>query len=86
MQNGNKMKHSMIPTNGITMHVVEYGEGQPVLFCHGFPDIWRRQIEAVGVAIGRNRKLQRLRTKHCWIFYGSCRAMGRRTKESVANT
>lgn len=48
-----KMKHSMVPTNGITMHVVEYGKGPPVLFCHGFPDTWRgwrRQIEAVGDA------------------------------------
>lgn len=47
------MKHSMVSTNGITMHVTEYGEGPPVLFCHGFPDTWRgwrRQIEAVGDA------------------------------------
>lgn len=34
------MKNSMIETNGITLHVVEHGEGKPVLFCHGFPDTW----------------------------------------------
>lgn len=47
------MKHSHIPTNGITLHVVELGEGPPVLFCHGFPDTWRgwrRQMEAVSAA------------------------------------
>ena len=44
------MKHSNIATNGINLHVVELGEGQPVLLCHGFPDTWRgwrRQMEAL---------------------------------------
>ena len=43
----------MINTNGITLHVVEEGEGKPVIFCHGFPDTWRgwrRQIDAVAAA------------------------------------
>lgn len=47
------MKHSQIATNGITLHVVELGEGPPVLFCHGFPDLWRGwrlQMEAVAAA------------------------------------
>ena len=35
------MKHSRVATNDITLHVVELGEGPPVLFCHGFPDTWR---------------------------------------------
>lgn len=46
-------KHSQIDTNGITLHVVELGKGQPVLFCHGFPDLWRGwrlQMEAVAAA------------------------------------
>ena len=47
------MKHSIIKANGIDLHVVELGEGPPVLFCHGFPDTWRgwrRQLEAVAQA------------------------------------
>ena len=47
------MKHSQIATNGIMLHVVELGQGAPVLFCHGFPDLWRGwrlQMEAVAAA------------------------------------
>jgi len=47
------MKHSMVETNGITIHVVEEGEGKPVLFCHGFPDTWhgwQPQMRAVADA------------------------------------
>ena len=42
-----------IPTNGITLHVTEIGEGPAVLFCHGFPDTsytWREQMKAVAKA------------------------------------
>jgi pimeloyl-ACP methyl ester carboxylesterase len=42
-----------IAANGITLHVVEFGTGPVVLFCHGFPDTWRgwrRQMEAVAAA------------------------------------
>ena len=50
-----KMKHSQVDVGGgIELHVVELGEGKPVLFCHGFPDTWigwRRQMEAVA-AVG----------------------------------
>jgi pimeloyl-ACP methyl ester carboxylesterase len=52
-QMGSRMKHSHIQSNGITLHVVELGEGAAVLFCHGFPDTWRgwrRQMEAVAAA------------------------------------
>ncbi len=44
------MKHSEVASNGITLHVVEIGQGPAVLFCHGFPDTWRgwrRQMEAI---------------------------------------
>ena len=47
------MKQSQIQTNGITLNVVEEGEGPAVLFVHGFPDGWRgwrRQMEAVAAA------------------------------------
>jgi len=43
-------KHSQVNVGPVELHVVELGEGKPVLFCHGFPDLWigwRRQMEAV---------------------------------------
>jgi len=39
--------------NGIQMHVVDEGEGAPVLLLHGFPDthaVWRHQIPALVAA------------------------------------
>jgi pimeloyl-ACP methyl ester carboxylesterase len=45
--------HRHINTNGIRMHVVEAGSGFPVLFCHGFPEIWyswRHQLRALADA------------------------------------
>lgn len=47
------MKHSQIEVGDVELHVVEFGAGKPVLFCHGFPDVWigwRRQMEAVAAA------------------------------------
>ena len=47
------MKHSQISVGSIELHVVEHGAGKPVLFCHGFPDVWigwRRQMEAIADA------------------------------------
>lgn len=44
------MKHHQIEANGVSLHVVEHGEGPAVLLAHGFPDTrrgWRRQLEAV---------------------------------------
>ncbi len=46
-------KHRQINVGPVDLHVVELGEGKPVLFCHGFPDLWvgwRRQMEAVAAA------------------------------------
>jgi len=43
----------MVHVNGIDLHVVEEGQGDPILFCHGFPDTWRgwrRQMVAVAKA------------------------------------
>lgn len=42
--------HRRIKTNGIAMHVAEAGSGFPVLFCHGFPELWyswRHQLRAL---------------------------------------
>jgi pimeloyl-ACP methyl ester carboxylesterase len=47
--------HEQIPSNGIELHVVSAGppDGQPVVLCHGFPEIWyswRHQLVALGAA------------------------------------
>ena len=47
------MKHSQIKLGEIERHVVEHGEGKPVLLVHGFPDLargWRLQMEALAEA------------------------------------
>jgi pimeloyl-ACP methyl ester carboxylesterase len=33
--------HRTVRTNGINMHVAEVGVGKPVVFVHGFPELWR---------------------------------------------
>jgi len=33
--------HRTVRTNGINMHVAEAGVGKPVVFVHGFPELWR---------------------------------------------
>jgi len=43
----------IIKTNGISLNVVEQGEGPLVLLCHGFPESWyswRHQIDALAAA------------------------------------
>lgn len=45
--------HRFIETNGIRMHVAEAGSGFPVVFCHGFPELWfswRHQLVALAEA------------------------------------
>lgn len=47
------MKRSQIKVGEIELHVVEHGEGKPVLLVHGFPDLargWRLQLEALAGA------------------------------------
>ena len=34
------MKHEYAEVNGIRMHYVTAGEGEPILFLHGFPEYW----------------------------------------------
>jgi len=44
------MTERMIATNGVTLRVVDEGEGFPVVLCHGFPELaysWRHQIPAL---------------------------------------
>ena len=50
---GPLLKEYDIPTNGISLHVTEQGQGPAVLFCHGFPDTsytWCRQMRAIASA------------------------------------
>jgi pimeloyl-ACP methyl ester carboxylesterase len=47
------LKHSIVQSNGIRIHVAEQGEGPVVLFCHGFPETWyswRHQLPALAKA------------------------------------
>jgi pimeloyl-ACP methyl ester carboxylesterase len=51
------MKHRETEANGISLYVLEEGEGPAVVFCHGFPDTsctWRRQMTAVASAPTRS--------------------------------
>jgi pimeloyl-ACP methyl ester carboxylesterase len=46
------MQHR-ITANGVTLNVIEQGEGPPVLLCHGFPAIgssWHRRMGALAAA------------------------------------
>jgi pimeloyl-ACP methyl ester carboxylesterase len=45
-----KLRHVMIPTNGVRLHVAETGpeDGPPIILLHGFPEpwfCWRRQLD-----------------------------------------
>ena len=47
------MNHSQVDVGDVELHVVELGQGRPVVFCQGFPDVWigwRKQMEAVAAA------------------------------------
>ncbi|GMN23303.1 hypothetical protein TIFTF001_040436 [Ficus carica] len=35
-----KIEHSVFTTNGINIHVASIGSGPPILFLHGFPELW----------------------------------------------
>lgn len=48
-----EIRHRFVQTNGIRMHVAEAGSGFPVVFCHGFPELWyswRHQLPALAEA------------------------------------
>jgi pimeloyl-ACP methyl ester carboxylesterase len=35
----NEVKHRIVETNGIRMHLAEQGAGPLVVLCHGFPEL-----------------------------------------------
>ncbi len=44
---------TLVTTNGIRLAVYKQGEGFPVVFCHGFPELaysWRHQLPALAEA------------------------------------
>lgn len=46
-------QHRSVEANGIRLHLVEQGQGFPVVLCHGFPELWyswRHQIPALAAA------------------------------------
>jgi pimeloyl-ACP methyl ester carboxylesterase len=48
-----EIRHRVVDTNGIRMHLAEAGEGPLVLLCHGFPESWyswRHQLPALARA------------------------------------
>ena len=48
-----QVHHSQITVGEVHLHVVQMGHGKPVVFCHGFPDVWigwRKQMEAIANA------------------------------------
>lgn len=47
------MQRRTVDANGITLSYLEAGEGDVILFCHGFPETslsWRKQIPALAAA------------------------------------
>ena len=48
-----EIRHRVVDTNGIRMHIAEAGEGPLVVMCHGFPESWyswRHQLVALAEA------------------------------------
>jgi pimeloyl-ACP methyl ester carboxylesterase len=48
-----EVRHRIVETNGIHLHLAERGEGPLVLLCHGFPESWyswRHQLAALAEA------------------------------------
>ena len=48
-----ELKHRVVMTNGIRIHLVEAGKGPLVLMVHGFPESWyswRHQLHALAAA------------------------------------
>jgi pimeloyl-ACP methyl ester carboxylesterase len=47
------LRHADVNVNGVRLHVVEAGDGPPVVLLHGFPEFWyswRHQIHALAAA------------------------------------
>ncbi|MFJ5033002.1 alpha/beta fold hydrolase [Streptomyces sp. NPDC088560] len=53
VERGTEIRHRIVRTNGIHMHVAEAGQGPAVLLLHGFPELWyswRHQLPALAAA------------------------------------
>lgn len=47
------VRHRPVESNGIRMHLAEQGNGFPIVFLHGFPELWfswRHQLPALAAA------------------------------------
>jgi pimeloyl-ACP methyl ester carboxylesterase len=44
-----EVKHRIVETNGIHMHLAEQGTGPLVVLCHGFPESWYSWRHQFGV-------------------------------------
>ena len=45
------VEHQYADINGIRMHYVTHGAGEPIIFLHGFPEywgVWKKPLEALG--------------------------------------
>ncbi|MFF2555131.1 alpha/beta fold hydrolase [Nocardia sp. NPDC058058] len=52
-QDWQRLGSAQVAANGIELRVVEHGDGAPVVFCHGFPELgfsWRHQVFALADA------------------------------------
>lgn len=49
------LTHRFAQVNGIRMHYVECGTGEPVLFLHGFPECWYSWRHQIGAIAGEYR-------------------------------
>ncbi|MCU1648419.1 MAG: Chloride peroxidase [Nocardia sp.] len=53
LEDWQRLGSRQVATNGIELRVVEHGDGPPVVFCHGFPELgfsWRHQVFALADA------------------------------------
>ncbi|MFE3445284.1 alpha/beta fold hydrolase [Nocardia sp. NPDC059180] len=53
LQDWRRLGSRQVATNGIELRVVDHGQGPPVVFCHGFPELgfsWRHQVFALAAA------------------------------------
>jgi hypothetical protein len=43
---GHQLRHGLVEANGVRLHYVTAGAGEPVVLLHGFPQTWRewRQV------------------------------------------
>lgn len=53
VEDWSRLGRRTIATNGVELSVVDHGQGPPVMFCHGFPELgfsWRHQVFALAAA------------------------------------